>query len=543
MRLPTLMLLGAALLGAAPAGAAAAGGDRYKGADELAARLDRHLTAGWKAGGVTPAPVAGDAEFVRRVYLDIAGRIPSVTEVRTFLNDRRADRRGRLVEKLLASPRYVTHWVRVWRALLLPEAGADFQVRAQRASFETWLREALEQDRSYDVLVRDLLTAPLQPGGRGFGFGQTAANPGAFYSAKEYKPEEIASAVARVFLGVNVGCAQCHNHPFADWKREQFWQFAAFFAGIKSRRQGDFNFLEREVPDARELTIPGTEKVAQARYLDGKYPKFKFKASARQTLAEWITGRDNPYFARALANRLWSYFLGSGLIDPVDEMVGTEVKASQPAVLDELARGFIAHDFDLKFIIRAITATRAYQLTSKRSHPSQDDLKQFARMPLRGLTGEQLFDSLAEATGHREPNRPNAPFIFRSGDVRDEFLTKFSSAGDKPTDVQTSILQALTLMNGRLIRGATTLASSEALAAVADAPFMTTSSRLEVLFLAALSRMPSDKERARLGAFIDSGGAAEGKATTAKEKKKRYDEALADVFWALLNSGEFYLNH
>jgi hypothetical protein len=539
-----LAILGAALLAAPAAGSAP--GERYRGADELAARLNRHVEAGWKAAGVTPAPAADDAEFARRVYLDIAGRIPSVTEVRAFLGDRRADRRTRLVEGLLASTRYPTHWVRVWRALLLPETSANFQVRFQQGAFESWLREALEKDKGYDVLVRELLTAPLQPGGRGaFALGGQAANPSVYFSAKEFKAEEIASAVARVFLGVNVGCAQCHNHPFAEWKREQFWQFAAFFAGIKVRRQGDFTFMEREVADARELTIPGTEKVVQARYLDGKEPQFKFKASTRQTLADWVTRKDNPYFARALVNRMWAHFLGTGLIEPVDEMVGAEVKSSHPALLDDLARAFVEHDFDLKFLIRAITATGAYQLTSRRTHPGQDDPRQFARMSLRGLTAEQLFDSLVQATGHRETG-PSSPYIVNFGNgrrARDEFVNKFASASEKPTDVQTSILQALTLMNGRVISEATNLGSSETLAAVADAPFMTTASRIETLVLATLSRLPTDKERARLAAFVDGGGSAGGKPATAKERKKRYDDALADLFWALLNSGEFYLNH
>jgi hypothetical protein len=543
------LLGGCALLGLAPAlaargaagpGSAAPRGGPYADADAVAARVDAHFARDWAKAKAVPARRADDAEFVRRVYLDLAGRIPSVTEVRTFLGDRRPDKRQRLVEKLLEGPRYVTHFTQVYRALMLPEANANIQVRFQVAGFETWLRGQLEKNAPYDRMVRELLTAPVGgPGGRGFAFGAAAAqgNPAAFYFAKDLKPEEIASATARLFLGVNVGCAQCHHHPFANWKKEQFWSFAAFFSGIQSRRQGDFTQPLPEAPDRRELRIPGTERVAKARYLDGKEPTWRPNVSTRATLAEWLTAADNPYFARATVNRTWAYLFGTGLIDPVDEMVGTENNASHPEVLDELAREFAAHKFDLKWLLRALTATRAYQLSSARSHKSQDDPRQFARAALRGLTPEQLYDSVAQATGYQ-----GGP-AGRGGNARTEFATKFGNASDKPTEVQTSILQALTLMNGQLVAGATTLRSSETLAAVADAPFLDTPGRIEVLYLSTLSRKPTQRELARLVKYVDGGGAAAGSAARPAEKEERYNQALADVFWVLLNSGEFFLNH
>jgi hypothetical protein len=554
--LPWCLLGGLALLvGTAPAGGAAGPGkpdaartasDRYKDADALAARIDRHFQKVWAKDKVVPARLADDSEFVRRVYLDLAGRIPSVTEVRSFLDDKRSDKRMRLVEKLLAGPRYITHFVQVWRALLVPEANSNLQVRFQVPNFESWLRGQLTRDVTYDVMVRELLTAPVAPGGRPLairGIPGGEGSPLAFYVGKEFKPEELASATARVFLGVNVGCAQCHHHPFASWKKDQFWSFAAFFAGIQSRRQGDFVNPTSEVNDKRELTIPGTEKVVQARYLDGKTPKWKYKVSSRTTLAEWITQADNPYFARAAVNRMWAYFFGTGLIEPIDEMVGTENVASQPEVLTELAREFAAHKFDLKFLIRTITATRAYQLSSARSHPSQNDGRYFARQSLRGLSPEQLYDSVAQATGYREEGGNRNPFFFGGNSPRTEFLTRFSNSSDKPAEMQTSILQALTLMNGRLVASATSLESSETLAAICDAPFMKTKDRIETLYLATLSRKPKAKELARMVKFVEEGGAAEGKPASDEEKEKRYNQALADVFWALLNSGEFFLNH
>ena len=199
----------------------------------LADKIDQHLAQRWAKFEATPAPAASDAEFLRRIYLDLAGRIPSVEETRTFLKDKRSDERAQLVERLLAGSRYVGHFTNVWRALLIPEAGNNFQVRLQQGSFEDWLKKRVSTNAGYDQMVRELLTAKVGQGGP-FPFAAPgSANPQTFYLAKEFKPENLAAGTARVFLGVSVECAQCHNHPFADWKREQFWGFAAFFAGIK----------------------------------------------------------------------------------------------------------------------------------------------------------------------------------------------------------------------------------------------------------------------------------------------------------------------
>ncbi len=464
-----------------------------KDAAALAAKIDHYLTAAWDADKVQSAAPATDAEFVRRVHLDLAGRIPSVAETRHFLDDKRPDKRRRLIEQLLEGPRYVTHFTNVWRALLLPETGNNLQAGFLAPGFESWLRAKLQQNTPYDAMVRELLTVPMDNRGRN-PLGQTngAPSPIAFYLAKEVKPENLAAAASRLFLGVKIECAQCHNHPFAEWKRDQFWSFAAFFAGLQRQGNGDFVNAGREVSDRRELTVPGTERVVQAAFLDGATPKWKYNTSARVTLAEWMTAKDNPYFARAAVNRLWGYFFGAGIIDPVDEMVGGEHAPSHPELLDELARQFADHNFDLKFLIRALTASRAYQLSSLASHKSQDDPRPFARMPLRGLSAEQLFDSIAQATGYRAANNNNPRFFGNPG-VRGRFLTQFANASDKATEVQTSILQALSLMNGQVTTAATDLERSETLAALLDAPFMDTAERIETIYLAALSRQPTPR--------------------------------------------------
>jgi hypothetical protein len=510
------------LLVCTPAWAAPAKGDRYKGADELAARIDQLMSDAWKKANVTPARSADDAEWLRRVYLDVAGRIPSVTEARTFLADRGSDKRQRLVETLLDGPRYPTWFASVWTGLLLPEVKSNFQVRIQGPAFERWLRNWLVSDRGYDTMVRELLTVSGQTPGVRFG----ASNAGLFYVAKENKPEEVASAAARLFLGVNLGCAQCHNHPFAEWKKEQFWAFAAFFGDLQARRP-----VERgrrpERPTPGRIAIPGTEKVVTARFLGGKEAAIEEGTSPREMLVDWLTAPENPYFSRALVNRLWAQFFGIGLVEPLDEMSGAGREASHPEILEELARAFAEHKYDLRWLVRAITATKVYQLSSARSQESQDDPKQFARMALRGMTGEQLFDSLAQATGFQEALPPGRRII---GGSREEFVTKFSSS-ERPTESQTSILQALTLMNGRVVTAATSVRRSETLQAVIDSPFLDLTGKIETLYLASLSRKPTATELSRLVSHVEKAG-TDGR-----------DEALADVFWVLLNSAEFVVNH
>lgn len=499
----------------------------------LAAHIDKHIEAGWKAAKIQPTPIAGDAEFARRIYLDLAGRIPTVAELRAFQNDKSPNKRRQLVDRLLADRRYVTHFTNVWRALLMPEASASVQARTLVPQFESWLRKQLVRNAGYDKMVRELLTTPLRPDAMQMAYGNSRSEdtaPLAFFLAKELKPENLAASTSRLFLGVRLECAQCHNHPFADWKRDQFWSLAAFFAGVQRQNRGDFVTPSRERMDKHEIVIPGTERVVQATFLNGKEPGFKPQVSPRQTLAEWMTAADNPYFAPATVNRMWAYFFGIGLVDPVDEMVGAEHTASHPELLAELAREFAAHKFDLKYLIRAITASKAYQLTSAAPEKFADQPQLFARRAVRGLSAEQFFDSVATATGYQEGARANArPFPPANNSPRGEFLIKFANQSDKATEYQTSILQALTLMNGQLIADATSLERSETLAAVADAPFMDLKERLEALYLATLSRPPSPKELSRLTKFVE----------TESDQKT----ALSDVFWALLNSGEFMLNH
>jgi hypothetical protein len=532
-----LALVSAATQGAGPpseAKPARRAGEALDDVAVLARRIDQRIAEGLKARNVVAAPLASDEEFVRRIYLDLAGRIPRVSEVRAFLDDKGADKRSRLIEKLLEGANYVSHFTNVWRALLLPQNNNQ-QVQFLGGQIEQWARTQVRENTPYDRMVRGLINTPLVLRGTvRFAPGNSGIDPGvmAFFQANELKADNLAAATSRLFLGVKIECAQCHDHPFAKWTRRQFWEYTAFFAGIKPQQVNAGVFSPAtDDPKLHEITIPGSEKTVKAKFLDGSEPKWSDETTTRAVLAEWMTRPDNPFFARAAVNRMWEHFFGIGLVDPADDF-REENPASHPELLDDLARGFVDHQFDLKFLIRAITASQTYQRGSTMTHNSQEDLRAFARMPLKGLTPEQVFDSLATAVGYRGDVRAPAGFGFRGNSVRGDFLTRFANPVDRRTEYQTSILQALSLMNGRFIADATSLQRSETLAAVVDSPFMDARQKLDTLYLSALGRRMRGSEAARLIPYVSGGGPS-----------RNPNRALADVFWVLLNSSEFILNH
>jgi hypothetical protein len=524
----TKLLLAALLL---------AGPLRADEARRVAAKIDEILAASWERAKVRPAPPADDAAFLRRASLDIAGKIPPVNDVRKFLADPSPEKRAQAVERLLESPGYVNHFTSTWMDLLIPEANADFQKRQLLSlGMHSWLRKQFVANTPYDKMVRELVTLPMTraaSGNQAFDYYQGGGDvsPMGFYLAKQGKPEDLAASLGRLFLGVRLECAQCHDHPFGKWKREEFWSQAAFFAGMKGPR-GDQFFGQpiTEASDRRELTIPNTDRVAQARFLDGGQPRWKFKVSARSTLADWMTTKDNPFFAKAIANRMWAHFLGVGIVEPVDDLVDDN-PASHPEVLNLLAREFVEQGFDLKFLIRAITATKAYQLSSAMPGPPSDP-RTFSRMAVKGLTAEQLFESLCVATGYRD-NMTLQQRLFSFGNTtpRTQFADLFTEQ-EKKTEYHTSIPQALTMMNNQLIATATNPDSGEVLGAISASGFMSTEAKVEALYLAALSRKPRPEESARFVRYVEKGGV--------NDNSKK---ALADVFWALLNSTEFKFNH
>lgn len=490
-------------------------GSIWQEARELARWIDERLAERWQTQGVSPAAQASDAQWMRRVYLDLAGSIPTLWEAREFL-DRDDDRRyDALVEHLLHEPAFATHMAVHWRQLLMPEADSNDTLRFVELAMYQWLRNAFALGKSYDEIASEILGLDVSQVMR----SPYEVVPNGFYIAKEHQPEQLAAGTARAFLGVRLECAQCHDHPFADWKQEQFWQFAAFFTDLPSASAG-----------VGKIAIPETDRTVEACFPDGTAPQWEGEIRPRETLAGWVTSRENVFFARAAVNRLWAHLFGTGLVEPVDD-IDPSNPPSHPEVLDRLAEEFVAHGYDIRFVLRALTSTEAYRRSSEPNHPSQHDLRQFAAMPVRGMQPLQLYESLGRAAGL--PASPPQSELFTRGMTaqRQAFFNSFANSSESATAHETSVIQALTLMNGRIVSESSTLKDSRTLAAVIDYPGWDTAARIEALYLATLSRRPRQEELQRLIEYVDGDDASES------------DDALADVFWMLLNCSEFALNH
>jgi hypothetical protein len=510
--------------------------------DEAAGAIDELLTRSWAESSITPAEPADDAELVRRTYLDLAGRIPSVSETRAYLADTATDEHGRLVDELLTHPEFAAHLASVWREMLLPGAVNELRLRTSVPQFEAWLRLRFAANMPYDQIVRDLLTAnsvdspPIM-------FAPTVIGrptPLAFYLAAEQKPENLAGAASRAFLGLRLECAQCHDHPFADWKQADFWATAAFF------RNGAATADEAPVPGSIAVTedfsraaidIPDTNQSVEPRFLDGSTPAWEAGRGNRTTYALWLTDPENKYFARAVVNRVWALLLGKGLLEPVDSLDQGEAMAP-PAIITLLSEQLSAHDLDLRFLVRTITRTRAYRLSSGTDDPSDAQSQpgtqpqEFARYLVRSMSAEQLYESLLQATGI--PLSADSPTQFELAGFgqRAEFIRRFTIDEERRDSAETSILHALALMNGSLVASATDLENSYTLVSVTEAPFLDTPERIGTLFLATLSRLPTDAEMDHFTTFV-----------TDRAKVDAPRAAYGDVLWALVNSAEFALLH
>ncbi|MBI1904399.1 MAG: DUF1549 domain-containing protein [Planctomycetia bacterium] len=504
-----------------PVGIQQTAAEPAQAAPAMSARIDELLERDWKELGIEPAPPASDAEFIRRVTLDLTGTLPRVAEVREFLADDSPAKREALIDRLLASPRHPAHLANLWVRVLLPDSDDNEVSGADAAAFRRWLRERFASNLRYDNLAADLVMAQ-----------STATDPGPalFYTSVQLKPEELAANTARVFLGVQVHCAQCHDHPHDHWKQTDFWGFAAFFAQVRQqagRRQFGSMIMDTDVGDVK---LPDTETVVLPKFLGG--PEVAAPNGTRRAqLAIWLASRDNPFFAKAAVNRVWAMLFGHGMVEPIDNLGGRNAP-KHPQLLDELAEHFIATDFNLRELLRTLVRTRAYQLSSQ-SVDQQDDVRTqaFARMTIKQLSAEQVFDCLNAASRLRaaEASSPAPALNLPDGGdpMREEFLSKFKTPA-ATNDYQGGIPQALTLMNGRIIAQATDPQQQGVLAAM-EAPFFSDEERVDVLFLATLSRLPDDDERQPFVQHLSAAADRRG--------------ALGDVLWALLNSGEFILNH
>jgi hypothetical protein len=498
--------------------------DAVRSSVALGLWLDQRAQAGTAAGAV-----CDDSTFLRRVSLDLRGRIPSVAETHDFLLDTTTDKRSRLVDDLLIDAddtrrnrgSYSTHVARLWRRIILPPG---MQNAAQFGpSLEQWLESQFVENTPYHVWVRRLLTDQVAPPteemtNRPLTRGaMNLPSPAVFYQAVGGQPENYADHVTRIFLGTRIGCAQCHDHPFAQWKKGDFWGMAAFFAGTKVGF-GPAGLTLTEEPVA---TLQSEGVTYSAKLLGGAAVTLTEGQLPRTALADWLVSGDNPLFAANGVNRLWQQLCGRGLIADVDNL-DQATAAQRSVLLDDLARLFVQAGFDQRWLVQGICKSQAYQAQSERAADAQVGEPR----PLKSLTSEQLFDSLEQALAL--PIGKADPTSARHNGLRQAMVVRLEeTASRSPDEYASGIPQVLLLMNGDVTTQATSLSQSRTLRAIVEAPFLNVDEKLDALFLATLTRAPAASERQALRNHLDQRGV---------------EEAYGEIFWALMNSAEFTLS-
>lgn len=476
-------------------------------------RIDEHLHSGWDREGVVAAAPADDAEFCRRVWLDLAGVAPPVSDLRTYLDDPAADKADRLIATLLASPQHAEHMAERWNQVLIPADQADMPVDTR--PLKRWLRTQFQKNLSYDNFVAEFLVAG----------GPADSGPAVFYTSHGLEPKKLATATSRIFLGIQLQCAECHDHPFDRWKQTDFWNYAAFFSQLKQRDSRMGQWIE-DLPGG-EVRMPESQLVSVPMYPGVPHPPEPDVADhRRRQLTIWMASRDNPYLARAAVNRAWEHLFGRGLVNPVDAM-DADNPASHPELLQDLTDYFVSERFDLRKLYQTLTSTKAYRLSSAYAGASRPAPETFAVMNVKTLSPQQFYDSMLQNV-LRSPRSWNNANLAASPEqqMRQAFLNRMTANGAAPTDYPHGVLQALATMNGPELQQAT-LQIQQGLLAALEAPFFDDTDRIESLYLATLSRRPTETEQQRCLKFlVNVNSPAEAAAVR------------GDLLWALLCSTE-----
>jgi Protein of unknown function (DUF1549)/Protein of unknown function (DUF1553) len=512
--------------------------------DSLRQLIDAEVKTAWEREKITPAKPADDATFLRRIHLDLIGTIPTHDEAKAFLADKDEKKRDKLIDRLLADPRFGTHQAQVWDLVLFGRHPILYDAVTYRPAFRAWLAEKFNKNEPYDRWVRELLLAEDEA-------------PSLYYVQYRSQPEETAVAVSRTFLGTQLQCARCHDHPYEAWSQRDFYGLAAFFArlvvvdrgGTGGRRfligeksTGEVLFTGPAIDQkpgkkgepirAKLLGGPVVEEPAlpkdfkEPAIKDGKMPKPMF--SRREKLAEWVTAKDNPYFARAIANRIWGQFMGRGLVDPIDDLTEKN-RASHPKLLDAMTKQMIEKKFDLKWLMREIVSSKAYQLGAdgpvKEAKPAW-----FERARVRPLSAEELLATMRVATGfddaaHAAGEKPGQERLPAA--ILEYMVMFFGEPTNGRGDFQPSLSEHLFLNNSDQLHSLIRPRKGN----LADSVLRSTApwgERVDRMFLTVLSRPPRDEERKAFVAHFTSGGKPE----------ERVDEAI----WALVNCSEFRFN-
>lgn len=483
--------------------------------------IDKHVWNKLERLGIPPSDLADDATFLRRVYLDTIGTLPRPSEARSFLSSTDPGKRFKLIGDLLNRPEYADYWALRWADLL--RVDRDTLTAPGAVAMSRWLRRQFEENRAYDQFARDILTAE----GR-----VTAEGPAGFFKVLD-KPEAMSRSISQLFLGVRIECAQCHHHPSEKWSQEDYLALAGFFTGV-SRKAGPRG--ESVVGESGEdLKHPRTGKAVPTRPLTGMAGSIQEHPDRRRAFARWMTQPENPFFARAIVNRLWAHYFGRGLVEPIDDFRVTNPATNEP-LLEDLARHLRDGKYDLKAFTRTLLESRAYQL-GPATKSNADDRQNFSHAVPRALPAEVLLDAISQATGVAEkfngwPEGVRAIQIWDNR-IPSYFLMLFgkpqrTSVCECERSTEPSIAQALHLLNapeiGAKIHSRRGIARKLALSNLPPEAI------IEELYLGLLARWPTKAEQAVLvELFRENGGNRQA--------------SVEDAMWALLNTKEFLFNH
>ncbi|MEZ6121686.1 MAG: DUF1549 domain-containing protein [Planctomycetaceae bacterium] len=487
--------------------------------------IDELTAARWKKLGLNPSPPCDDATFLRRVTIDLCGRLPTADEARQFLDDSSSTKREATIERLLASPDYPAYFALRWSSILRNSrlAGAEQAAFA----FHNWIRDLIARNRPYDELVRGVVAAA--------GEWQDAPAINWYWQMRDDQLHQVTADTAQVFLGIRLQCARCHHHPYERWSQDDYYGLAGFFTRLGRKSFGQPPpYFSSASPTTGEKN-PLTGKVPEPKYPDGETVTFTAEQDPRHALVDWMVQPDNPFFSRVLVNRLWGHFMGRGLVNEVDDL-----RASNPAVneelLEALAKDFVAHQFDMQHIIRSIVSSRIYQLSSEPTDANADDRQSFARFYARRLIAEVFHDAVDQACG-TETHFGGISDNARAVDLPHEgFGSYFLDTFDRPQRVTgcecerssgATLAQVLLLANSDEIENK--LASDKGRIAAMVAAETPIADAIDQLYLAGYSRHPTTSELERTTHFV--------------EQQEDRRKALEDVLWTILNSKEFMFNH
>jgi hypothetical protein len=494
--------------------------------------VDTHVFAKLKMLSIPPADLCADAEFLRRVYEDVCGTLPTPEETRTFLASTDKDKRAKLIDALLERSEYADLWTLKWSDVLRSNR-KSIQQKGTHV-YQHWLRKHIERNTPFDEVVRELLTAN----------GSTFANPPANYYRIAREPTSLAETTAQLFFGIRMQCAKCHNHPFERWTQDDYYSMAAFFARVKHAKDttepgagpqaqgaGEIVYADR----TGEVTQPRTGQVMPPKFMGGAVANVPPGKDRREVLAAWLTSPENPFFARSVVNRIWFHVTGRGIVDPVDDFRDSNPPANDE-LLDSLARDFVSHGFDVKHLLRVILNSRTYQLSAQTNDLNKDDNKYFSHAVTKLLPAEQLLDAICAATGMPE-KFPGLPLGTRAvqlpdGEINHVFLKTFGQPGRElacecEREGDSNLAQALQLINGPTINDKVRNPGNR-LGKLAERK-LSDVEILNELYLASLCRPPAEGE---IQANLQH-------VTKGSDKRKAWE----DVQWALINSKEFLFRH